>query len=609
MQSILFNHLKSISICLLFFLALSPNSYATNYVWNGSYGLWDAPHNWIPNGVPGPGDLATINSGAARVQFGISANVGRIIIADEGELRIYPHSTLNVLNYTNGSGIQNDGSLLIYGTLNIESILSANGYGIKNDGSVYLTATAECNIIGIKNVAIFNNLDFVNNGFLNISDISSHGILNYGLMENNGEVDIEISPEVFTWGILNFDKIYNTGTLSLSGLNGGLELGGILNTSSGNLLNFSQITIQDINGAGIKNIGNIVNEATNPAARMTIRECGTGIALMSGSNFKNDYNTYITINPSDHIGMLVYGSLSNYGTIGIHDSQHTDLYIEPSGSFTNHQQLNLGFGNNFTLYSILNRGSFFNATDVFTTGRVRDFGNIKTYNGSSFINDGSYHSFVNSNPTLGEDILNHKVIHDNFGLLSNNINNKGIVVRPYPNAVQIGIPAMNFLDIESTAGMAIQSNVYEVETWSSQIVGSYNSQNNSFTANANATGLSSVFVRIELNPGVNNSVSICEVMLPTPINLKSDQTEVSSRNKKESSFTFNVYPVPASSTLFLKHEFKEAFDYAIYNTLGERIEQGHMNETKMDIDHLTTGEYFLKVESEGKSYNKKFIKI
>lgn len=69
---------------------------ATSYSWNGTTGLWSDATKWIPNGVPGAGDGATINGGTCTLDAAININLLTLTSGSlEGDFNLTVSSNFN----------------------------------------------------------------------------------------------------------------------------------------------------------------------------------------------------------------------------------------------------------------------------------------------------------------------------------------------------------------------------------------------------------------------------------------------------------------------------------------------------------------------------------
>jgi len=73
---------------------------------------------------------------------------------------------------------------------------------------------------------------------------------------------------------------------------------------------------------------------------------------------------------------------------------------------------------------------------------------------------------------------------------------------------------------------------------------------------------------------------------------------------------FSIYPIPAENELNLNAEFQlvgEAFE--IYSLTGKKVISGTINETKqIKVHTLSSGMYFIKLNRNGKTFQRKFVK-
>ncbi len=69
---------------------------------------------------------------------------------------------------------------------------------------------------------------------------------------------------------------------------------------------------------------------------------------------------------------------------------------------------------------------------------------------------------------------------------------------------------------------------------------------------------------------------------------------------------FEIYPNPTSQYLHIKTQADD-YNYGIYNSIGQKIETTK-TENNINVSNLTSGIYFIKIETETGSVTKKFIK-
>lgn len=71
--------------------------------------------------------------------------------------------------------------------------------------------------------------------------------------------------------------------------------------------------------------------------------------------------------------------------------------------------------------------------------------------------------------------------------------------------------------------------------------------------------------------------------------------------------TFVIYPNPTQGVLHIEHAYSDV-NYTIYSIDGRLVGQGKLTSPQLDITHLNTGIYQLKLETSSRSISKKIIK-
>ncbi len=74
---------------------------------------------------------------------------------------------------------------------------------------------------------------------------------------------------------------------------------------------------------------------------------------------------------------------------------------------------------------------------------------------------------------------------------------------------------------------------------------------------------------------------------------------------------FEMYPDPVKSVLIVRSELENA-NYDIYDTRGNEKLSGPINstsETRINTTALPSGQYFIRVSSEGREQSGRFLKI
>lgn len=236
-----------IAITLFTLYLLSTAVFAqTTYTWNGGAGSWDDPLKWTPNGIPGAGDTAAVNSGAIT----LAANV-------------------------NSGGLTLNG-----GILNGNGDLTISGIFRWNGGRLEITGTTRV----------------VQNGFLKI-DGSSTKELNHGVLINEGSAAWDGEGKI---GLRNSAQFQNAAGASLEIRNaanidyfspggGTLSNSGMLLKSAGN----SNVIDVHYAGEGLMTINSgkiILKRSSSLSAAITVAgncelEFSGGTHAISGVSF------------------------------------------------------------------------------------------------------------------------------------------------------------------------------------------------------------------------------------------------------------------------------------------------------------------------------------
>lgn len=108
---------------------------AETYTWiNTAGGLWSAPGNWLPSGVPGPEDTALINeSGEYTVTINTPVSVGELQVGEsDGEARV-TLEIANALTLNNGN-VRPNATISLTGTMTVNGAFSVLGRFVWSSG-------------------------------------------------------------------------------------------------------------------------------------------------------------------------------------------------------------------------------------------------------------------------------------------------------------------------------------------------------------------------------------------------------------------------------------------------------------------------------------------
>jgi hypothetical protein len=80
--------------------------------------------------------------------------------------------------------------------------------------------------------------------------------------------------------------------------------------------------------------------------------------------------------------------------------------------------------------------------------------------------------------------------------------------------------------------------------------------------------------------------------------------------KSKSVLLFNLYPNPSSDLIHLSLDVNENLEVVILDAMGRVVHKTSSNMSTVTIktDNLTAGQYWVKVNQNGKTYNATFIK-
>lgn len=85
-------------------------------------------------------------------------------------------------------------------------------------------------------------------------------------------------------------------------------------------------------------------------------------------------------------------------------------------------------------------------------------------------------------------------------------------------------------------------------------------------------------------------------------------TSLSVEDHQSKTNQYILYPNPVSQTLFVKQPNNTSALYKIINLNGQTILQGNVNENGIEVSHLSTGIYIIKLKNGEKTTSTKFIK-
>lgn len=171
---------------------------AITYQWAGGAGpaSWMVAANWMPAGIPGTGDIATIYAGSVFIPDGTDMLLQRLNLSEGGHLVIEADASLTLSGGTHSRRIEifsNGGgaTLTNYGTLSatgstVMGVYVKNG-AFTNHGTVTITDSG-----GFGGMELRDNSTLTNYGALTIQDVNSgdafHLIESTAVVYNHGSM-------------------------------------------------------------------------------------------------------------------------------------------------------------------------------------------------------------------------------------------------------------------------------------------------------------------------------------------------------------------------------------------------------------------------------------
>ena len=579
-------------VLTLISLLFTINSFANTLTWTGGNGDWEDADKWDLGVVPDTDDIAIIPSGMVSID-GI-AHVNEIIL-EGGELKVngslvVQPTIANSLGQYHGIEIQSNASFI-------------------NNGLTVLIETIPVN--GIARL-IFNNGICINNekGYIYMEGENFYGIHNYasGQFTNRGEIDI-IDIEN---GIFSVSDIYNYGDIEISSTSTSITLQNLFYNASNAVLSTNNL-ISITNNALLNNFGEIEIDFENTFQ-------GTAISIGGKLTSQNYSNISIEGAFVDALFIHTNGETRIKGNLQIQSVSpySSALYLE--GLFVNHQRgtINVSSGIGITVTptgSCLNYGNWIN-TDAANgasrslkvegsfnnrpKGRLTFENNIVTTPGSTLNNQG--HMFLQHNEDLDDidgNFNNTACLNDLNGKIVSSINNLSIIVEPIQVTPEVNTPLPNALNLGTNLGATVLG--WYTSATGNTLAGSYNSSTNTFTPNANAVGLSSVFVRTRINAG--GITRRHELKFAAPIQFSITPNHYPNLIQEGFKTSISTYPNPAMNQLSVStNENYELGDIKLINISGQLILNKYCDNSKnCDLEFskdIPNGIYYLYINDK-----------
>ncbi|MEM9549353.1 MAG: T9SS type A sorting domain-containing protein [Bacteroidota bacterium] len=555
-------------------------------------------------------------------EWGDDANWSTGVAPDLDDGVIIPSGTVKVKSYSEAAYIHlNGGNLEVHGTLFMEL------------DTIWFNPLSSVLGILIENGSSFDN--FGNTVILepfNFSEEGIHILCDANLTNHSGAmIFCQGQHSTGIHSILNASTIHNYGSINMASMETGLYL-------VRPFINHGSLDIQASSNCVLTRDYFETASSSTMEIEGKITDVSSSTWIHKGSMVIN----YIETASSSAISIAGTLDMQTSGSISINGTHHNSIYNAPSGTFRVRGDLDIkndkAFGS-----AISNSGFFVNhqngsiTTDAHrgvvnaSGAEIRNFGlwntnNVDSNNFCSILNYGVF-----SNRPKGKLYVRHRLYLQSGGWFNNQghmfvlddiphlsllgqFNNTGTLNDVYDHMAAInnntsyrvhkmtgpfteGIPVPNILDKGASPAATVLS--WYTTAGGNTIAGSYNSATNTFTPNANAVGLTSLFVRTRINTGgvTRRHELIVEGGIqsnPSPL----AQQNQSANLYSDANFSVAPNPIHDSFTIQSDKEIGDELRYTIMNSAGQLEKSGRFfaNENVIELpQYLPSGIYFLQV--------------
>lgn len=570
-------------------ILLISNSYSSTVTWTGGSGDWENASNWDTGNLPTYDDSVIIPSGIVKIynyatarnihiQGGVLKVFGDLILQVDQAL---PGGHLNALRIDAGTSFYNTGVVVMLEYAYVPGLgkLIHNYGDFENDtkGYIYLNGQS---YTGIHNQSAAS---FINRGQLEMQNMQS-GIYSLSPCNNYGSIDIESTSH----SLYIRDDFYASSSSTI-GVNNIINV-----TSTGNMNNYGDIDV-DSNGSptyGIQMSG-IWNSQSNSSVTVS-GNYGTGISCSSGSTFRNRGLLTVESEQLYTTALSIAGFFVNHqsGTITTQSSYGVGV----SGSGLNYGTWHMTSPNIGGVRSINNSGSFNNRPK----GKLYMDHIIKVNPGSTFNNQGHmFSSYIYNQTAINGTFNNTGCLNDLHGKLPA-INNSSIIVEPLNASPQVNVPIANALYLGNSLGATVLA--WYTTASGNTLAGSYNSSTNTFTPNANAVGLSSLYVRTRINIG--GVTRRHEIQFDDPVIALSQNESHEIQNQETFTSSISTYPNPATDYIIVSDTNKQSqlSTISLINLGGRIVYSADCDNREKCIIHIPeniqNGLYFIRVNNK-----------
>lgn len=575
---------------------------AANITWIGASSFWDDPTNWDTGTVPSAADHVIIPSGWVRVPANYTALATSIHLHPGTNLQIYPDATINVDGAINKAGIENEGRIFVQGIMNITNVSSPNGSAgkaIYNTNGLFVYSTGLLNIENIEDYCIDTRAPgyVSNSGDINISNVQSHGVYNTGTFRNYSVLDMSLHPSnPRSYGVYNRGAFNNYANGEIYTFRGYI---GFYNHYNATLDNHGRIECEQAANSGFRNLATVTN---NEDSSISCNLAGA-YGFSNSGTFDNYGQT--NIDYTGNTALRNSGTINNYRTILIFNSTTMGYYGLTGSTFNNYKSFIVDVSATSPLYGVYLRGSLTNHQDgvLSIDERILALGPLDNYGYISLLYTGN-NNLISGNGAIN----NYSVIDDNTNCLPAGTNNQKLIIKPVTGPMQVGVPFSNVLEVASLAG--INLNNWKIGPSNNTSAGTYDPLTNSFTPNANAVGLSTIYISINNggNLSRNHTLELDSPILPFT---GGDSPQFSLDNNGQSfqkMEELTVFPNPTRANLQLKSELfqEQPTQVQIINSLGQIVFQrtyaaGDKQQALNLPNHLANGIYLLECRQKGQA--------
>ena|GEM_PF-5817443 len=275
------------------------------------------------------------------------------------------------------------------------------------------------------------------------------------------------------------------------------------------------------------------------------------------------------------------------------------IYLTDQGKITNHDLFTIS--GDYALHGIFLRGT----VDNIGRAIIISLNKISVAGGTLY-NEGFLKSDYEGDHSIygGGEVVNVGAIDDNYNSFPSNLDNQQVVVKPTSNTMQVGVPYPNVLDIASLNNIDNISSNWRIGRSSGTSAGTYDINTNTFTPNAAAAGLTTIYFGIEMDGlSRNHSLEIPGGVLAASTNsqLQDQPIEVADGISNPFQSPLSIAPNPTTGMLRVQSELfeNETTTILVFNTLGQLVHE--VNNTNGDFEQqidlpkqLSNGIYILQ---------------